>query len=470
MPPHLRLLCLNPRMRPAPSKIPEVRGLPGLGVAPWILRDAPRFVLEQVERHGTPLRFPMGPLGMTVLSRPEEIRHVLLDRWRDYPRGRAVNLVRPMLGDGLPMADGEGWLRRRRTLQPAFGQARLEQLVPVLVRVAERHASRLVPGSRIRAHDVFMRLTLETVVEAMFSDILDEVSPALSGALHDIEHYVGRYALLPFAVPLGLPTPDNRRFRRAIAVLDAVVYDLIDRRRRRGDVADATGERDLLGALLAARDPETGAALTDRELRDEVLNIFYAGHETTANALTWLTVLLDAHPDVAARLRAELAQVLGGRPPSAVDLPRLPYAGAVVRETLRLYPPAWIFARTAAVDDVISGIAIPAGTVVIISPYVTHRLPDLWPDPLRFDPERFIRDPSLGLGGSKSLAYLPFGAGPHQCIGNQLAVNEVIVALAAILSRFSLRVERPDLVRPRPTATLGVAGGLPVRVEAAPAG
>ncbi len=459
-------------MRPAPSPLPEVRGLPGLGVAPWVLRDAPRFVLEQVQRYGTPLRFPMGPLGMTVLSRPEEIRHVLLDHWRDYPRGRAVDLVRPMLGDGLPMADGDGWLRHRRTLQPAFGQARLEQMVPVLARVAERHAARLVPGARLRAHDVFMRLTLETVVETMFSDILDEVSPTLSGALHDIERYVGRYSLLPFAVPLGLPTPDNRRFRRAIAVLDAVVYDLIDRRRRHGaggDVAGTDHAQDLLGALLAARDPETGAGLTDPELRDEVLNIFYAGHETTANALTWLTVLLDANPDVEARLRAELAGVLGGRTPAAADVPRLVYANAVVREALRLYPPAWIFARTAAVDDVISGILIPAGTVVIVSPYVTHRLPDLWPDPLRFDPERFIRDPSLGLGGSKSLAYIPFGAGPHQCIGNQLAVNQAIVALAAILPRVRLRVERPDRVRVRPTATLGVAGGLPVLVEAAPA-
>jgi len=414
-------------------------------------------------RVGTPARIAMGPVGaVTLIAEPDDVRHVLVERARDYPRGAAIDLVRPMLGDGLPLADGEVWLRHRRTMQPAFGRARLEAMVPIVARRAGALADSLVAGDRFRAHDTFMGLTLGITVETMFGASLPDDPTDLASALAAIERYVGRYSLLPFVVPLGLPTPDNRAFRRAIATLDALVAGLVAQGRAR-----TTPAADLLGALLAARDPETDAPLTDREIRDEALNIVYAGHETTANALTWATALLSDHPEVLGRVRAEARDVLGDRLPEPADVDRLVVTTAVVRETLRLYPPAWIFARTAAVDDVIGGRAVPAGSVVMVSPWVTHRLPAWWDEPGRFDPDRFLRDPSLAAPAVRPLRYYPFGAGGHQCIGNHLALMEATVILAAIARRAELRVDRPEAARARPGATLGVGGGLPVTVVAA---
>ena len=186
------------------------------------------------------------------------------------------------------------------------------------------------------------------------------------------------------------------------------MYGLIAERRASGEPRD-----DLLGALLAARDPQTGEPMSDTELRDEVLNIFIAGHETTANLLTWTTHRLSLHPEVAARVREEHARVLGDRAPTAEDIARLEYTAAVLQETLRLHPPAFIFARMAEEDDVVRGFAVRKGTVFRISPYVTHRMAESWPEPERFDPERFLRDRSLGITGGKAFTYLPFGAGPR---------------------------------------------------------
>ncbi len=451
---------------PVSVPTPEVRGLPLLGVAPWLLHDATGFVLRQARRHGTPVRLAMGPRGMVLVAHPDELRHVLVEHAKDYLRGNAADLIRPMLGNGLPLADGALWLRQRRTMQPAFHRTRLALMVPTMARIAARYAGRLMPGERLRARELMMRLTRDVIVETMFSDSLGADTAALDQALAAIEHYVGRYAFFPVAVPLWLPLPDNIAFRRAIATLDRLVYGLIAARR----AAASTAPDDLLTALLAARDPETGEAMPDRQLRDEVLNIFFAGHETTANALTWATALLSAHPAVTARLRAEHAHELGTRSPTLEDVARLEYTSAVVREVLRLYPPAWIVARVAQRDDVLRGRAIRRGDLLLISPFVTHRLAEFWPEPERFDPERFRRDPTLGLGGSKNLAYVPFAAGPHVCIGNHFALTEAIIALVELLRRVELRVEQPARVRPALGGLLAVAGGLPVRVMPAPRG
>jgi cytochrome P450 len=448
----------GPHVLPLP---PLISGWPVLGVAPALLRRGPDVLVDLARAHGTPLRVAMGPSGSVLVAEPDHVRHVLVDHAASYVRGRSVDLVRPMLGNGLPLSDGPDWLRQRRTMQPLFGRARLEAMIRALGRVAERHADGLVPGSTVQADDLFMRLTRDAIVDVMFSDSIGNESQHLDSALADIEHYVGRYALLPVRIPLGLPTPDNRRFRRAIGILDRLVYGLIERRRVEGAAASATG--DLLDALLAARDPETGDAMPDRLLRDEVLNIFYAGHETTAKALTWTIAYLSTEPAVAARIREELQRTLGGRTPAAADLPSLAYTSAVVREVLRLRPPAWIIGRVAMRDDVIGSYRVPAGSIVLLAPYVTHRLAAHWPDPERFDPERFLRDPALGTGGGRT-PYIPFGAGGHQCIGNHLAMAEALVFLAVLLQRFELRADPSAPVRPAMGATLGIVGGLRVQV------
>lgn len=450
---------------PGGTPIPEVRGLPLVGVAPWLARDIIGYFVDQTDKHGTPLTLRLGgQRRLTLMAHPDELRHVLHTHAKHYVRGSTVDLVRPLLGNGLPLSDGPHWLRQRRTMQPVFTRARIAAMVPVMLRVAERYADQLKPDERLLTFPLMMRLTRDVIVETMFSGTLGDDTAAIDEALATFEAYIGRYSFFPVPVPLWLPTPDNIAFRRAVATLDRLVYGLIAKRRAAGPGEERD---DLLGALLAARDPQTGEPMSDTELRDEVLNIFVAGHETTATLLTWTTSRLSLHPEVAARLREEHARVLDGRDPTADDLAKLEYTTAVLQETLRLHPPAFIFARVAERDDVVRGFTVPKGTVCLMSPYLTHRMSAFWPDPERFEPERFLRDRSLGITGGKAFTYLPFGAGPHICIGNHFAMTEAAVILVALLRRVALRVEHPDRVRPGMGALLRVAGGLPVQVVAA---
>lgn len=434
-----------------------------IGIAPMLARDGPDALVKVAAEHGTPVVVPMGRGGSILVAEPAHLRHVLIENAANYERGHAVDMMRPLLGNGLPLADGPDWLRRRRLMQRAFGRPRLQAMVPTIVRIARRHAERLRPGEEVRVHDVMLRYTRDVIVETMFSDGLGDATEEMDAALAAIEHYVNVFALLPFQVPLSWPLPANRRFVAAVATLDEILTEVVARRRRTGR---ATADGDLLDALLEARDPDTGGPLPDREIRDEVVNIFYAGHETTANALTWAIALLSARPEVTARLRAEASEVTGAGALTIDGLDRLTYASAVFRETLRLYPSAWIFARVAVADDEIGGHHVPRGATLLLCPYLTHRLDTHWDAPEAFRPERFIDDPTIGLGGGRT-AYFPFGAGAHMCIGNHLALAEAVVALTEFLAVADLRVIGPERIKPRIGATLGVAGGLPARVEAA---
>jgi cytochrome P450 len=445
--------------------IPEARGLPLLGNIPAMLRDAPGCLLGAVREHGPLVRVRFGSGGMLLVTHPEDLEHVLQLHNRRYVRGHTVDMIRPMLGNGLPLSDGEFWLRQRRTMQPLFARPRIATLVPTIVEVSRRYLAELRDGAELSTHYLMMRITRDVIVETMFSSELGHEAAALDSALATIEHHVARYGFLPIRIPAWLPTPDNVRFRRAIATLDRVVYGLISRRRAE-PTADQAPARDLLDALMQARDPETGNAMSTVELRDEVMNIFFAGHETTANLLTWTVLELSRHAHVEARLRDEVDAVLRGREPAATDLPALEYVNAVLRETLRLHPAAWIFAREATEDDELRGHRVAQGSAVVLFPYATHRMPELWPEPERFDPERFLRDRSIGLGGTKNWAYLPFGAGPHVCIGNHLAMAEATIVLAALYQRGRLRALHPERARPRASATLHVADGLPARFDA----
>lgn len=443
--------------------IPEIRGLPLVGHAAALVRDPVRCFHDAVRERGSLVRLRVPGGAITLVAHPDDLRHVLHDRARRYVRGSSVDLIRPMLGNGLPLSDGEFWLRQRRTMQPLFARGRIAEMVGTMTRVARRYLDALRPGEEVSTHYLMMRITRDVIVETMFSDSIAGDAEALDEALATIEGYVARYAMLPVAIPLWLPLPDQRRFRRAIEVLDRLVYRLLEGRR----AADpAAAPRDLLDALLRARDPETGAAMSPREIRDEVVNIFFAGHETTANLMTWATLELTRRPEVEARVAAEVEAAIGAGEIHEEALRRLEYTHATLREVLRLHPPAWIFARQAAEDDELRGHPIRRGTTLLIFPYGTHRLPEFWPEPERFDPERFLRDPALGIGGVKSYAYLPFGAGPHVCIGNHFALTEALIIAAVLARRGRLRALRPEEARPRPAATLHVAGGLPARLEA----
>jgi cytochrome P450 len=256
-----------------------------------------------------------------------------------------------------------------------------------------------------------------------------------------------------------VPTPGNRAFLRARQTLDSVVFDIIARRRR-----GETQGQDLLAMLMEAQDAETGERMTDAQLRDELMTLFIAGYETTANALTWAWYLLSQHPEVEQRARGEVAQVLGERAPGPEDIPRLRYLSQVLEESMRLYPPAWVMVRQAREEDVLDGIRIPADPrlIVAVSPYVIHRQPRFWPEPERFDPERF--SPERAADRPK-LAYLPFGAGQRHCIGSHFAMMEMVLVLAGVLRRFRPRLVPGRSVELEPLVALRPKGGLPMLLE-----
>lgn len=435
---------------------PRARGIPILGAAREMLRDAPGFVLRTAREIGPLFRIPLGPRSLTLIAHPDDLRRVLQEEHKEYPRGKVVDPIRPMLGNALPMTDGDVWKRKRRIMQPGFNKPRIAKLTSTVSEVTKRYADKFREGEKLDAHDLMMRVTRDIIVETMFSNQLSADTRELDAAFAEIERYVARYSFVPFKVPLWLPTPDNFRFRRALATLDRLIVGLITSRQLSGEK-----HNDLLDALLEARD-EDGQPMSPAELRDESVGIFFAGHETSANTLTWAFHLISTHPEVFAQLRAEADLVIGDRLPTAEDVPKLEYAAAVIRETMRLYPAGWIYGRTAERDDVLRGYQIRKGDMLGISPLVAHRLPESWPDPDRFDPERFVGDKG---NGNRNFTYFPFGAGQHMCIGLHLAMVEMQIVIAMFVRRVKLAVVRPEDVRMKSKITLQVAGGLPVAIE-----
>jgi cytochrome P450 len=377
---------------------------------------------------------------------------------------RSFEHLRRMAPGGLFTTDGPPWLRARRQIQPSFHRQRVAGFGAMMVSLTEAMLAdweRLAGSGRpLDVSEAMMRLTLRIVVRALFSsDISPEarrIGRAAAIMLADVTFRFDQ----PFH-PLWLPSRHNRAFWGALRTMDEVVGALVAERQARPQPA---GEEDLLSMLMCARDEATGAGMSPAELRDHVVTLIIAGHETTALALIWSFYLLSQHPDVEARLRAELAEVLGGRAPTVDDVPRLEYTRMVYQEALRYYPPIWITNRLALGDDVLCGYRIPAGTTLSLSPYATQRMAEHWPDPDRFDPERFT---PARVAARPAYAYFPFGGGPRQCIGHGFAMLEGQLILAAVLQRVRLALLPGHTVVPRPIATLRPRDGLPMHVALA---
>jgi cytochrome P450 len=346
-------------------------------------------------------------------------------------------------------------------MQPAFHRQRIAAFGELMTDATLKMLDRWEPSTPVDVAARMTRLTLDIATGALFHAHVGEEPETIARAVTTLLQEVNYRFEVPFYPPLGVPTPRNRRLRAAVRALDRAMYSIIEDHRRAGE-----GEGDLLSLLMEARDEETGQAMSDRQLRDEVITLFIAGHETTANALAWTFYLLAKHPQAEERLRDELDGVLGTggdrQPPTVADLPRLPYARIVVEEAMRLYPPAWITDRQALAEDEIRGHRIPKGAHIVISPYVTHRLPDLWEDPETFDPERFSPERSAGRA---RYAYFPFGGGPRQCIGKGMALVEAQLILATVAHRYRLRLASDRPVEPEALVTLRPRDGLPMVVE-----
>ena len=380
---------------------------------------------------------------------------------RNYGKGAlTLGILRPVAGNGLFLSEGEFWLRQRRLMQPSFHHWHVAAFGTMMVDAThvmlDRWESHAASSRPIDVMQEMSRLTLEIVSRALFSTPAGDAA-GVGQAIATLAEDIGYRFAVPFYPPPRVPSPRNLRQRAALRALDAAVYGIIAARRR----GETSGD-DLLGLLMSVRDEDTGACMSDQQLRDEVITLFVAGHETTAVALTWVWHLLAGHPDAAERVRAELAAVLGDRAPVAADLSKLPYARMVIDEAMRLYPPAWITNRQAIADDQVCGYHIPAGAILLVSPYVMHRHPAYWERPDAFEPERFAPERSAG---RPPYAYFPFGGGPRQCIGKGLALMEAQLILVLVAQRFRLRHTSGHQVEPQALLTLRPRGGLPMFVE-----
>ncbi len=361
------------------------------------------------------------------------------------------------VGDSLFTTDGGDWLSRRRLMQPAFHRERIAGFGSVMANataamLAEWDAA--PDGRRVELDQALMALTLRIAGQALFSvDLLGE-SSALGEGFTGMSQYLNYRIRHPFPPPLFIPTKANRLYRNTRRQLDEKAYTLIRQRR-----ADGTDHGDLLGMLMAARDADTGAGMDDGQLRNEIMTMMFAGHETTAATLTWAFYLLAQNPAVEAKLHAELDRVLAGRAPTLDDLPRLPFTRQVVDETLRMYPPAFAITRASLGPDVIGGYRLPAKASLTLLTWNAHYDLRFWDNPDRFDPERFTPERSAN---RPAFAYLPFGAGPRQCIGNIFALSEAQLVLAGLAQRYQLRLTPGHPVQPHPLFVLRTSHGLPV--------
>lgn len=437
------------------ADLPLARGVPVLGLLPRFRRDPLGTLAEVARRCGPLARARFGRLEFLLVHEPEYIEQVLVVQHHRFVKGRGIEAIRVALGDGLLTSEGELWRRQRRLAQPAFHRQRVAAYGDTMVAYARRHVEAWRDGEVRDLAAEMARLTLAIAAKTLFGVDIEAEATRIGQALDAaMQAFVARTrSLLP--LPEHWPTPTYRRFRRALAELDAIVYGIIEQRRAAGE---DTG--DLLSMLMQAVD-EDGSGMTPRQLRDEALTLLLAGHETTANALSWTWYLLAGHPEAAERLRRELREVLGDRDPTADDVPRLPYAQAVIRESMRLYPPAWLLGRRSVEPFALGPYLFPPGTQVLMSQWVVHRDPRFYEEPDAFRPERWLGDLPRRL---PALAYFPFGGGPRRCIGEPFALLEAVLVLAVVARRFRVELVPGARVEPEPVVTLRLKHGLPVRL------
>lgn len=433
------------------------RGHPFVGNLYEYARDPLAFLQKARREYGEVARLRFARSTSFLVSNPAYVKHILQDNHRNYERNEFSNtLLKLFLGDSVLTLDGGDWLRQRRLMAPAFHRQRIagfgETMVDAASAMLDRWAPRAARGEVLDLAEEMMGLTFEIAGRTLFSVDLSDSASEMGVAISEAQHFFNYRTRTLLAPPLWLPTRMNRAFHHSNAVSDRLVYGMI--RERRADGAD---RGDLLSMLMAARDEETGEAMDDTELRNELLTMLNAGHETTSNALSWTFYLLALNPEAERKLQAELSEVLDGRLPGVEDLPKLPYNRMVLEESMRLFPPAWILGRQAIAGDELGPYRIPAGAGLLMSPFVIHRDPELWEAPLHFRPERFRPEAAAS---RPKYAYFPFGGGPHLCIGNLFALTEAQLLLATIAQRFTLRLVPGHPVEPEPLITLRPRHGL----------
>ena len=440
----------------AQQKPPGPKGVPLLGAGLAFGRDPLSFLTGCARRYGDLVSFRIGAWPALLVNNPDDIEYVLVKNHRGFTKNRHFwRYVRAIFGTGLLTAKGDDWQRQRRLNAPAFSGQRLAGYAAVMVRRAQAALEGWRPGERIDVHAEIMALTLEIAAETLFGTSVTRDVADIEQSTNVLMAEISARLRRPIFIPDGIPIPGNLRYRRALRRIDQLVARIITERRLSGE-----DRGDLLSLLLLARH-ENGEPMNERQIRDEVVTMLLAGHETTALALSWTCYLLSRHPAVESSLAAEVREVLGTRSPALSDLASLSLCEQAISEAMRLYPPAWAIGREAIDACEIGGYRVPVGMTIFISPWVLHRDSRYFDDPGEFRPDRWAS------GLAKQLprfAYMPFGGGPRVCIGNRFAMMEAVLILATIVQHFVLEAqnERPE---PFPSITLRPKGGVWLRPQ-----
>lgn len=447
---------------------PGPRELPWLGSARPFVANPPGFLNQLADQYGDIVYFTAFGIRFYLLTSPDLVREVLISNKDAFVKAdRDVAILSKSIGMGLVTAEGDYHKRQRKLVQPAFHMQRIQTYGQIMVEYTNQLLDKWhVDQTRDVAEDM-RTVTMTIVAKSLFDadpNTMAGTVERVGQAIEEVQEIANADFTSPFLMPEWLPTSRNRRSKAARQVLDDTINGIIKARRANGNghIKD-TG--DLLSMLLLAQD-EAGGSMTDEQVRDELVTLFVAGHETTSNTLVWTWYLLSQHPDVEARLHAEVDEVLNGRSPTLADLPHLPYTLMVIKEAMRLYPPAWVLnGRQALSDTTIGGYHIPRNSIVFIAPYAIHRRPQFFPNPEQFDPQRFTSEREKEL---PRYAYIPFGTGPRICIGNSFAMMESQLIIATIAQRYRLHLAADQVIALNPQITLSNKGGMHMQLEKRP--
>jgi cytochrome P450 len=443
----------------APSKVPN--GPAGLLSYPKrfldYCRDPFEYLTRTARQYGDVVLLQSFGMRFYMFNHPDHIEEILRRKHRCFKKDFYIVSLRPLLGDGLLTSDGEAWRRQRVMAQPAFQARQIQQYAATMIDYTQRLTAGWKPGQTRDIHQEMMQLTARIVTKTLFDAEVSDDGGTIGKDLEiAMEFYANPLAMWP--AWRYVPTPTNLRFHRTLRRLNALIYRFIQERRATG----TAGRGDLLSRLLEAED-EVGRKMSDTELRDQLMTLFLAGHETTALTLSYAFYLLAQDANAEATLHAELDRILGGRLPTIDDVTQLPYAEWVVKESMRLYPPAWTIGREALEDCEIGGYAVSKGTQVLMSQWVVHRDPRFWAEPDRFNPSRWGDEQTKSM---PRCAYFPFGDGPRICIGNSFAMMEAILILAAVAQRYRLELVPGQTLRLVPSVTMRPRDGIKVVVRA----
>lgn len=421
---------------------------------PAIQEDALGFLERTHEAYGNSLRYRIALWTVYRFCHPEQVKWVLQDNQRNYSKDSIdYQVLKRVSGNGLIASQGDFWRQQRRLMQPIFHRRYIANLVAQMVQITDEMLdSWETDGEQLNVSQAITSLTLNIASQTLLSLDFATQGDDFQTSFGVVNRFFGEFSPVFLLAP-WLPTPAIRAYDRALARLDEIVYGIIAERRKETAVSS-----DILTLLLQATDADTGQQMSDQQLRDELITLLIAGHETSANSLAWLVYLVAQHPQVEAQLVAEVEDVLQGRLPTINDLPKLEYTVQVIKETLRLYPPAWFISRTAVSADKLDGFDVDAGAFVSLSPYLLHRHADFWPDPARFDPTRFTPEQEKR---RHRFAYIPFGNGPRKCIGADFAMTELTIIVAMLVQRYQLQLlPGQPLPNARARITLGMDSDL----------